>query len=191
MDTVIFIVNSVKSKSTALTSLENNLDYSVSKQYMWAYNIIKSRWDLWELAENSIIGKPFIGSDSKTYVSINEGVYELLGGADKKELTWISKKMKMGADSNIKVFNKIKLNGSDENLALGGENLESSQRLLVSTNKGLVAESDIEHSTESTDDSSYKLKGSNRKGRWVQFKLEDITEDIDSIGIIFRRRATK
>ena len=54
-----------------------------------------------------------------------------------------------------------------------------------------MATSDVTYSSSDNDHSTYKLSGSNRKGRWMQFKLEDMTEPIDSIGIIYRLRAVK
>ena len=37
----------------------------------------------------------------------------------------------------------------------------------------------------------YALSGANRKGKWMQIKLEDIDNPIDAIGILFRRRKVK
>ena len=37
----------------------------------------------------------------------------------------------------------------------------------------------------------YKIKSSNKKGRWVQLKLEDMTSPVESIGIVYRRKSTK
>jgi hypothetical protein len=39
--------------------------------------------------------------------------------------------------------------------------------------------------------SDYKLSSSNKTARWMQIKLEDMTEPIDSLGIIFRRKRVK
>jgi len=97
----------------------------------------------------------------------------------------------MQEDSIVKVFNKIKVNGVTSDLNLGGDYKESSDRLLLKTSIGDIASSDMTYSSPSSTHSEYKIKSSNKKGRWMQFKLEDMTESIDSIGIILRRKATK
>ena len=97
----------------------------------------------------------------------------------------------MEVDSVLKVFTKLKVNGSDTDFTLGGSYKESSDRLLVNTNIGNVASANVTYSADSTNNASYKLSGTNRKGRWVQFKLEDIDEPIDSIGVIYRLRSVK
>jgi len=173
--------------------LDNDSSYNTPllKQYIWAYSVARQTWNLWELAEDSEIGKPFNGDNGEVLIPINNAIYENRGGASKKDYTWVSKKLTMDEDSIMKVFNKIKLNGLSEDLNLGGSYFESSDRLLVVTSTGSLSSSDVTYSKTATESSDYKLSGSNKKGRWVQLKLENIKEDIDSIGIIFRRKSTK
>jgi len=161
---------------------------SIINHYTWAYNIISNRWDLWEICSDSIIGTPFINEDSKVCIPIDNAIYEYRGGSDKRDYTWISKKLTMGQDSIVKVFNKIKVNGIESNLNLNSTNRESKNRLLVLTSTGLPTTSYIK---SSDGHSEYKLNGSSKKGRWVQFKAQDMTESLDSVGIIFRRKSTK
>ena len=97
----------------------------------------------------------------------------------------------MGEDSITKVFNKIKLNGLNENINLKGTLKHSSDRLLIVTSEGSIDSEDIDSVTTQTGNTDYRLKGPNKKGRWVQFKLEDMDKPLDSVGIIFRRKATK
>ena len=127
--------------------------------YLWSYNIPKQRWDLWELDNNVNMGKPFIGDKSKVYIPIDSGIYELRGGSTKRDFTWISKKLNMEVDSVLKVFNKLKVNGSDTDFTLGGSYKESSDRLLVNTNIGNVASADVTYSADSNNNASYKLSG--------------------------------
>jgi len=173
--------------------LDNDSTYNTPllRQYIWAYNMSRQVWNLWELAEDSEIGKPFTGDNGEVLIPINNAIYENRGGATKRDYTWVSKKLTMDEDSIMKVFNKIKLNGLSEDLNLGGSYLESSDRLLVVTSTGSLSSSDVTYSKTATESSDYKLSGSNKKGRWVQLKLENVKEDIDSIGIIFRRKSTK
>ena len=76
-------------------------------------------------------------------------------------------------------------------MTLGGDYLESSDRLYISTSIGNISSSDITYTSPSVDHADYKLSGSNKKGRWAQFKLENMTKSLDSVGIIFRRKSTK
>ena len=74
---------------------------------------------------------------------------------------------------------------------LDGSYKESSDRLLISTSKGLISSSDITYSAVDVHDSDYKLKGSNKRGKWVQFKLEDVGSSLDSIGILYKTKPIK
>jgi hypothetical protein len=180
----LFEYNDVKINS-------DNEEDNIRSYYIWSYHIPGQRWDLWELDTNVNIGNPFIGELGKVNIPINSGLYELRGGSTKKDYTWISKKINAEFDSVLKVFNKVKINGTSTNFTLNGSNKESSDRLLVNTNVGNLSNSDITHKEDTSNNASYKLSGSNRKGRWLQFKLEDIDEPIDSVGIIYRLRAVK
>jgi hypothetical protein len=162
-----------------------------SFQYIWSYNIGQERWDLWELSENSNIGKPFLGKSGELYIPIDESIYEYSGGNTNRALTWVSKRLSMDEDSVGKVFNKIKVNGLSTDLNGLSVFKESSQRLIVVTSSGSITAANTTYSSESSDHSTYRFSGANRKGRWIQFKLEDITEPIDSVGILFRRKSPK
>ena len=125
------------------------------------------------------------------YVPVDESVYEYSGGSSDRDFTWLSKRLSMDEDSVGKVFNKIKVNGLSTNLNGTGIFKESSQRLIVTTSTGTLTAATTTYSSESSDHSTYRFSGANRKGRWIQFKLEDITEPIDSVGILFRRKGPK
>ena len=62
---------------------------------------------------------------------------------------------------------------------------------MISTNTGLIGTSNVVFSADDANHSTYKLSGSNKKGRWLQTKLENMTSPVDSIGIIFRRKGVK
>ena len=175
----------------------NYIDYNSDKElpirinYCWSYNIVKNRWDLWEVSEDTFVGTPFIGDKSSVFIPVDNAVYKYKGGSSKRDYTWLSKKLTMEEDSVVKVYNKVKINGLTSNLNLGGDNKESSDRLLIKTSTGDLTSSNISYSESDTQNSQYKLKGSNKKGRWLQFKMEDMTKPVESIGIIYRRKSTK
>jgi len=189
LTSVLFIVTFEGHK--ALSATEGAGLTSENKLFVWAYTIENQRWDLWELAEDETLGKPFIGSSGEVMLPIGSSIYEHRGGPFKKDYTWISKKITMNEDSIVKVFNKIKINGVTEDLTSGGSYRESSDRLLIATSSGNVSNSDITYSSSATDYSEYRVTGTNKKGRWVQVKLEDMTKPVDSLGIIYRRKSTK
>jgi len=164
---------------------------SNSRYYIWSFSIDKNRWDLWKLSDTEKIGKPFLGKDGEVYMNIGSNIYEHKGGSIKKLYTWVSKKITMKEDSSLKVFNKIKINGIESDLNLGGSNKDSSDKLLIATNTGALTTSEKVYTTKDTGHSSYKLSGSNKTGRWLQFKLENMNTPLDSIGFIFRKRPAK
>ena len=176
---------------TLKTTSGTEVNLTETLHYIWSYSLGKKRWDLWELAKDTNIGKPFLGDKGELYYPIGGAIYENRGGSSKKDYTWVSKKLTMNEDSIIKVFNKVKINGITKDVNLGGSNIESSDRLLIATSLGSISSSDIASNIESTGFIDYRLKGSNKKGRWIQIKAENMTEPIDSIGFIFRRKSTK
>ena len=157
------------------------------KNLIWSYSLKLSRWDLWNLSSNQNIGTPFKGKEGQVFVPIDGSIFELGASEKKKPFTFISKKLSLSEDSIVKVYNKIKINNSNMNLNTDSSN---NQSLLIKTNNGDVANSDIVFVDKGTD-AEFKLSGYNKKGRWIQLVLEGIEDRIDSIGIIHRRKTTK
>ena len=164
---------------------------TINQHYVWSFNISRNRWDLWELDANVDLGVPILGKMGEVIIPIDNALYELQGGSSKKDYTWISKKLNASTDSVQKIFKKIKVNGIEGDLNLGGSNKESSDRLFVSTNAGTIASSDLTYTAPSTGHGDYKVGGSNKAGRWIQVKLENMTKSVDSLGVIFRRKRIK
>ena len=182
---VLFIVDFKGNKTKA------NGVVSVTKSYIWCYTISSNRWDLWELAEDEQIGKPILGQHGEVLIPIGTSIFENRGGPFKRDFTWVSKKLSMNEDSIVKVFNKVKLNGITNSLISDGSYIESSDRLLLATSTGTINNSDLTYSSSATNYSQYRISGSSKKGRWLQIKMEDMTEPVDSLGIFFRRKSTK
>ena len=165
-------------------------EQTIKRTYAWSYNVSRKRWDLWEVCSGSLIGKPFLEKNGKVCITIDDTIHEYRGGSSKRDYTWVSKKLTMGEDSIIKVFNKIKLNGITEDLNKGGSYIESSNRLLLLTSEGIPTSTYSTPSLSSSYQSDYKLSGT-KKGNWLQIKLDSMTEPLDSIGIVYRRKSTK
>lgn len=179
-NSILFIVKFVDYNST--------LDKSIAKHFAWSYSLLNKRWDLWEVCEDSTIGTPFIGDEGGLFIPINNSIFEYKGGTSKRRYTWLSKKLNLDEDSIGKVFNKVKINGIPDDL---NSLTSDDDKLIVITSAGQVSESDMTYSSVSDTDSQYRIKGSNKKGRWIQIKLKDMNKTVDSIGLIWRRKATK
>jgi len=178
----------VEHKTTKTTG---GLTKGQSNYYCWSYHVQLNRWDLWEAGEDCKFGVPFTGKYGDVYIIKDSSIYKYKGGEDKRLYTWLSKKMTMEQDSALKVFNKIKINGIEATLNLGGSYKESSDNLLVATNNGALASSEVVYSSRQESNSTYKLSGNNKTGRWLQVKLENVKEELDSLGFVFRKRPVK
>ena len=178
----------LKARKEFGTTIRPKIDKRI---YCWSYNMAKTRWDLWEVDNENEIGKPFLGKHGEIYLPIGANIYEYLGGKGKRDYTWLSKKLTLGTSTQNKVFTKIKIVGDSDNLNQTGTNNHSGDRLIVSTNEGRIASENMSYKEDGNDGSNYQLSGSNRKGKWLQMKLESMTNPIDSIGLIFRLKATK
>lgn len=171
--------------------------YSSVNSCIWAYSIERQRWDLWELAKEFEIGAPFIAKDGTVCISVNNMIMALNRGADKKYYKWLSKKLIMDTSTNKKVFNKIKIMGPKQNLMNDGFVDTDSDKLIIATDKGRITSgnnstaANITYKNTGNDSADYKLSGSNKTAKWVQFKLEEMEEDVDSIGIVYRLRSVK
>lgn len=200
-NTVLFMVDYSYNETVSVVSngqvVEKNESVSSSNKYIWAYSIEKQRWDLWELANNSDIGKPFTAKDGTVCISIGNMLMALNKGFDKKLYKWMSKKLIMDTSTNKKVFNKIKVVGPKQNLINDGQFNSDTDKLIVATDKGRITSgsnsttANIAFKSTGNENAEYKLKGSNKTAKWVQFKFEEMEEEVDSIGIIYRLRSIK
>ena len=179
LNNVLFIISS--------EIFNPNTNEKELKNYIWSYNLIQSRWDLWELSNGSEVGTPIKGLNGEVYIPINETIFELGKGNLNKPFTFMSKELTLGEDSIVKVYNKIKVNGISESLS---SNLTNSENLLIKTSNGVLNQNEITY-VDKVSDSEYKLSGTNKKGRWIKLLLENVTDTIDSLGIIYRRKTTK
>jgi hypothetical protein len=198
---VLFFVqfkdSSVKKSASVGTSIESTSTLSLTHNLIWSYSIEKRRWDLWELGEEAHIGVPFSDGEGTVCLSVGNGIYSLFTGENKKLYSWLSKKLIMNASTVNKVFNRIKVIGPKESLINDGTYETESDKIIISTDNGRVTSgsnsttADITVKDQGAEAKDYRLSGSNKKGKWIQFKLEEMEEDVDSIGIIYRLRAVK
>ena len=69
ISSVLFFVSYIAYDSTT--------ELSTNKQYVWSYNLIKTRWDLWELSNDAKIGAPFLGDKGGVFVPVDNARYAL------------------------------------------------------------------------------------------------------------------
>ena len=136
-------------------------------------------------------------SNGNVCISINNVLMVLFRGADNKYYKWLSKKLIMDTSTNKKVFNKVKIVGPKNNLLNDGIVDTDSDKLIISTDAGRITSgsnsttANIKYKSTGNESADYKLKGSNKTAKWVQFKLEEMEEEVDSVGIIYRLRSVK
>ena len=99
----------------------------------------------------------------------------------------------MDSVSQLKVFRRVLISGVSDRLNKKESNDDKfgGDRLIIATSSGRLANSDMAFSKDTAGNSKYLLSGQNKKGNWIQVKLEDMTESIDAISVIFRRKAIK
>ena len=158
------------------------------KWYIWSYNLVHQRWDLWELSQGSIVGAPAIAKDGEVLVPIDNSIYELHGGSSKRKYSWVSKKISAGQDSVLKIFKKVKLGGIDNNITFHGGNEFG---LKAITNSTTLSTGVTMTYVDADLMSEYKITSSDKKGLWIQLSLRNMGDSVNSIGVIFRRQRVK
>ena len=158
------------------------------KWYIWSFNLIHERWDLWELSEGSIVGAPIVAKDGEVLVPVDNAIYELHGGSSKRKYSWISKKISAGQDSVLKIFKKVKLGGADNNMSFHTGNEFG---LKTITNSTTLSTGMTMTYVDADLMSEYKITSSDKKGLWIQLSLRNMGDSVDSIGVIFRRQRVK
>jgi hypothetical protein len=172
------------------TMLEGNSSYSPHATedhfYVWAYNLPRKRWDLQEFDPGTAAGASFplsviSGKDGEPIVSNNGGkVLVWAGGTSSRNWDWVSKKFTMGQDTQTKMFKVIRI------LA----DTTSSSGLLTKVNSSGGANIAKTH-TDRTDHAEYKLTDANRKAKHLQLQFTNQSTNVDSIGVVYRRRPVK
>ena len=156
---------------------------------IWAYSVAKNRWDLWDIGSGAQV-QSFVHGPSGEVFYVKYGstnLFWLNGHATtRKPLSWHSKKLTMGMDTQVKLFKKVRItgfDGVDENVLNSDVNVSF-----------LTAAGNPENSNEFSDgttQSVYSLSTSAAKSEWLKVKIDAAENDnlqIDSIGIIYRRR---
>lgn len=194
---VQFRDNELLSSAYLGSNITSKKAVSIMHNLIWAYSIEKNRWDLWELDKQADLGIPFTNKTGTVCLAVGNNIYSLFTGGNKKLYSWLSKKFIMGTSTTNKVFNKVKVIGPKQSLINDGTYETESDKIIIATDNGRVTSgsnsttANITLKSQGSETYDYRLSGSNKKGKWIQFKLEEMEEDVDSIGIIYRLRAVK
>ena len=191
MQSVLFLIEAKYRDERATGNL--NEEFNKTKFYAWSFQLEKMRWDLWELSDNEKPSTAFLGDGGELCITLGSTIYHYHGADNKKPFTWLSKKLNMDSVSQLKVFRRVLISGVSDRLNKKESNDDKfgGDRLIIATSSGRLANSDMAFSKDTAGNSKYLLSGQNKKGNWIQVKLEDMTESIDAISVIFRRKAIK
>ena len=151
---------------------------------IYSFNISRKRWD--DLTPNNSASEPaapLIGRDGETiYTSQAKRIYNAFADtSSKKGWGWISKKLSMGYDSQLKKFKKVRLSGTQADIMYSSYPIGS---------EGIMSES---HAVDGASDYVYTLDTTDADtlAKWIQYRLDGTDEVVNSIGTIFKRKSVK
>ena len=149
----------------------------------WAYNILYKRWDL--LSSPERVTNTFIENDGTVLITTKDRqVYRYMSGSTLKNWTWTSKDLIMGGATQDKKIKKVRINSSDS-IASGDINVSYDNGVALNTTLKEELGGALKH-TSLTPDTRASFKS-------LRVSLTDIvgTNEVDSIGIIYRPRSIK
>jgi len=148
----------------------------VNSSFAWLYNVSSKRWDRWSVSN---IQSGILGKDNELILSETNGKFVNLAcnSSSRKNYTWKSKKLTMGSDSQDKFFKKTRVTGTNANV------IDT-----TATSKGSLSPT----YANDTDNAEYTHPtGATRKGKWIQYTINNESNEIDSIATIYRDRNVK
>jgi len=145
---------------------------------IWAFNIIKQRWDLWQFGEvdgtSVITTEPtdvFVGRDGEINVSSNNKWYYLWSDvSNRRDWAWQSKKITLGQDTQVKRFNDFHVTGSPSG-SLGTD---------------LYLKVDGSNVTETGSLTNFTID--TKSGKYLRWFLSGQTGEVDALGTVYRRK---
>ena len=172
--------------------------------YVWMYNVLMRRWDLWSIDSNenykfksafSLNGDIYIGGLANRTGDIDPVLMSMDKGSTYRGMTWIGTKFGANKDTQIKNFKNIKISYNVE-----GSYEDSS--IPITTTYRTSASNDFITPTTITDDRVTSSRSSIKnvqiisgKSSYIQAKIDidpfDYKIGFDAIGIIFREKKVK
>ena len=153
----------------------------------WCYNVMSKRWDL------EIFPVPLSitsGAKSESFLSDGEHLYKLNDvHTTRKKYSWHSRQLDMGFSTIDKTFRNIKVeykSAANAPLITGG----STGTIEFYIDDTKIATSGITTQTKGNE-ITYKIKSTSKRGKKLQIRITDCTEEIDSIGIVYALKSVK
>jgi hypothetical protein len=171
-----------------------------SRYYCWAYSVMLSRWDLWEVStgddgagvfDSSKVTPPssvITTTKGKTFITMGDFIVDFLGGTNTKPWQFLSKKLTVGHNSQKKVWKNIKFIGNDDDVTVSVGDPKGSISIAIDDS---VIESSDRTFTKDSPDGKVTIKGTSKTGRYLQFLLTQMESPLDAVGIVFRRKGIK
>ena len=171
-----------------------------SRYYCWAYSVMLSRWDLWEVStgddgagvfDSSKVISPssvITTTKGKTFITMGDFIVDFLGGTNTKPWQFLSKKLTVGHNSQKKVWKNIKFIGNDDDVTVSVGDPKGSISIAIDDS---VIESSDRTFTKDSPDGKVTIKGTSKTGRYLQFLLTQMESPLDAVGIVFRRKGIK
>jgi len=158
-------------------------DKTSGEYRIWAYNTVKSRWDLFgeiqkygSSAKSDLPAGVFIGKNGEVNVSLDDQWFVLCDDTSRRRSwDWHSKKLTLGQDTQIKRFNNFTVTGSPSG-SLG------------SASTGVAVKIDDVLATEDGTLNNFEVASGERSGKHIQWILSGQTGEVDALGTVYRRK---
>ena len=171
-----------------------------SRYYCWAFSILLQRWDLWEVSTGDDGSGTFDASKviapsstitttkGKNFVTQGDYLIDFLGGTNKKPWQFLTKKLTVGHQSQKKVWKNIQFIGNDDDVTTQAGDPKGT--ISIAIDDTIIGGSDKTF-TKDSPDGKVTIKGTSKTGRYLQFLLTKMSDSLDAIGIVFRRKGIK
>ena len=94
---------------------------------------------------------------------------------NRKSFNWTSKKFTMNADTQKKTFKSVHVDG-----------FTSDKMSRISSNEESSLSNNAKQNLIGTNTFTYNLTGSKKKSIWLQLTISNCTDEVSSVGIIYR-----
>jgi hypothetical protein len=196
------IVSFDNKRNAVLFFVEKGGDETVnhSRYYCWSFSILLQRWDLWEVSTGGDGSGTFDASKvikpssvittikGKNFVTQGDYLLDYLGGVEKKPWEFLTKKLTVGHQSQKKVWKNIQLIGNDDDVTT--QTGDPKGVIAIAVDDNVIGGSDKTF-TKDSPDGKVNIKGTSKTGRYLQFLLTKMSDSVDAMGVVFRRKSIK
>jgi len=139
----------------------------VSGYFVWAYNLARKRWDLWEFHDSYVPRCIIAGPSGEVYVGTDITIVDYLSGIGSRTWEYQTKEITMGADTQNKRFYKIRKVGT------------------ATVTYGVNDSTPVQTLT------SEAIQSAHKKSQSIKIKATSQVGELDSLGIVYRRLPVK